>query len=170
MNYNPNEHSALGIGEIVTADCMEASHGLEPRAVHHHEVGVRVCEATVETYVRPLPRKAVFPSGAQRSDATGRGRFDLIPYEAMLSLARRYEMGAVNFGDRNWERGQPLSRLLSSMRRHAAQINYDYTEDHVGAVLWNAAAFVTMVERMRAGILPKELDDVGYFLNEGASK
>lgn len=170
MNYNPNDYVALGIGEIVTADCMEASSTLDPRPVHNHEVGTRIFEATAETYVRPIIKKAVFPSGATRSDATGRGRFDLIPYEAMLSLARRYEMGAVSFGDRNWERGQPLSRLLSSMRRHAAQINYDFREDHVGAVLWNAAAFVTMVERMRAGILPKELDDVGYFLSEGASK
>jgi hypothetical protein len=114
--------------------------------------------------------KTSFSTGATRSDATGRGRFDLIPYEAMLSLARRYELGAVHFGDRNWERGQPLSRLLSSMRRHAHQIGYDYREDHVGAVLWNAAAFVTMVSRMEAGILPKELDDIGYFLNREASK
>jgi hypothetical protein len=114
--------------------------------------------------------KTEFATGATRSDATDRGRFDLIPYEAMLSLARRYELGATRFGDRNWEKGQPLSRLLSSMRRHAHQIGQDFSEDHLGAVQWNAAAFVTMVARMEAGTLPKTLDDIGYFAGKEGAK
>jgi hypothetical protein len=114
--------------------------------------------------------KTEFATGATRSDATDRGRFDLIPYEAMLSLARRYELGATRFGDRNWEKGQPLSRLLSSMRRHAHQIGQDFSEDHLGAVQWNAAAFVTMVARMEAGTLPKTLDDIGYFAGKETSQ
>jgi hypothetical protein len=112
--------------------------------------------------------KTEFSTGATRSDATNRGRFDLIPYEAMLSLARRYELGADRFGDRNWEKGQPLSRLLSSMRRHAFQTGQDFSEDHIGAVMWNAAAFATMVARMEAGTLPKTLDDIGYFSKQEA--
>jgi hypothetical protein len=114
--------------------------------------------------------KTEFATGATRSDATDRGRFDLIPYEAMLSLARRYELGATRFGDRNWEKGQPLSRLLSSMRRHAHQTSQDFSEDHLGAVQWNAAAFVTMVARMEAGTLPKTLDDIGYFAGKEGAK
>jgi len=124
------------------------------------------------TFIRPLanPSHDTYATGARRSASEGRGRFDLVPYEAMLSLARRYEMGAKVFGDRNWEQGQPLSRLLSSMRRHAHQLNYCFKEDHAGAVLWNAAAFVTMVARMEAGILPKELDDIGWFTHQEATQ
>lgn len=178
--FDHSQYTELGVG-----DCVEAGHykvaevlGDDVRGhatvipVSNHEIGTIIFDSTETTYLRKIEPvvKTQFATGATRSDATGRGRFDLIPYEAMLALARRYELGAVHFGDRNWERGQPLSRLLSSMRRHAHQVGYDYSEDHIGAVLWNAAAFVTMVARMEAGILPKELDDIGYFLNREASK
>jgi ABC-type uncharacterized transport system YnjBCD substrate-binding protein len=56
------------------------------------------------------------------------------------------------------------------MRRHAHQIGQDFSEDHLGAVQWNAAAFVTMVARMEAGTLPKTLDDIGYFAGKEASQ
>lgn len=108
----------------------------------------------------------VFTTGAQRTAQEGRGRFDLIPYEAMLALARRLELGSAIYGDRNWEKGMPLSRYLSSLRRHAMQIGYDFSEDHVGAVLFNAAAFVATAERIKAGILPGALDDIGYWLRQ----
>ena len=121
-----------------------------------------------EVVIRACNQSQVeFQTGAKRSDATGRGRFDLIPYEAMLALARRFEYGVPRFGERNWENGIPLSRILSSLRRHAMQINYDFTEDHVGAVLCNAAMFVTVAERVRAGLLPKELDDLGFIERDG---
>jgi hypothetical protein len=171
MTYDTNKYRALGVGErIEKGDCFE-NYGFA-HAVCSASIGSIVSQDDTLMFLRPIEPSAIakdtYATGATRSASAGRGRFDLVPYEAMLSLARRYEMGAINFGDRNWERGQPLSRLLSSMRRHAHQIGYDYSEDHVGAVLWNAAAFVTMVERMRAGILPKELDDIGYFINEKA--
>lgn len=156
----------LGVGDTILASDL-ATWPDNPEklvAVGNEFVGQYVLDSHEPTFWRL--RKDEFHTGATRSAQEGRGRFDLIPYEAMLSLARRYEIGAQRFGDRNWERGQPLSRLLSSMRRHAHQIGYDFSEDHAGAVLWNAAAFVTMVERMRAGLLPKELDDVGYFISE----
>ena len=54
------------------------------------------------------------------------------------------------------------------MRRHASQVNFDFSEDHIGAVLFNAGAFVTIVTRIKAGLLPRELDDIGYInLNSG---
>jgi hypothetical protein len=176
MNYDTNKYRALGVGERIEdgdyfTEATWPNDGMLPCG---SSIGSIVSQDDSITFLRPIApapaaiAKDTYSTGATRSASAGRGRFDLVPYEAMLSLARRYEMGAINFGDRNWERGQPLSRLLSSMRRHAHQIGYDYSEDHVGAVLWNAAAFVTMVERMRAGILPKELDDIGYFINEKA--
>ena len=110
-----------------------------------------------------------FSTGAVRNQQAGRGRFDLIPFEAMLAYAQRLEYGVANgYAPNNWERGMPLSRILSSMRRHASQVNFDFSEDHIGAVLFNAGAFVTIVTRIRAGLLPRELDDIGYInLNSG---
>lgn len=160
----PYGYRLLGVGETISqGDLYRHCDGEWRECVH--TINNLVDAEADDTFARKLPvaiKAQEYSTGAKRSDSTGRGRFDLIPYEAMLSLAKRYEMGADVFGDRNWEKGQPLSRLLSSMRRHAMQINYDFSEDHVGAVLWNAAAFVTIVERVRAGILPKELDDIGY--------
>jgi hypothetical protein len=174
MNYDANKYRALGVGETVTQGDYFLSAEGDVNPCTSITIGNCVSGDEYLPYLRLIPnatiQKDVFPSGAARSAAEGRGRFDLIPYEAMLSLAKRYEMGAKVFGPKNWEAGQPLSRLLSSLRRHAHQISYDYSEDHAGAVLWNAAAFVTMVERMRAGILPKSLDDIGYFINEEATK
>lgn len=174
MKYDASKYRELGVGErIEEGDFVLWAKSLTPDPVSGM-VGEHVDEEWSEVYLRPLQTSTIpkdtYPSGAARSAAEGRGRFDLIPYEAMLSLAKRYEMGAKVFGENNWLKGQPLSRLLSSMRRHAHQINYDFSEDHVGAVLWNAAAFVTMCAKMEAGILPKQLDDIGYFMNQQATK
>ena len=107
-----------------------------------------------------------FSTGAVRNQQEGRGRFDLIPYEAMLAYAQRLEYGVQSgYAPNNWEKGMPLSRILSSMRRHASQVNFDFSEDHIGAVLFNAGAFVTIVTRIKAGLLPRELDDIGYIAN-----
>lgn len=174
MNYDASKYRALGVGETVQEGDYYTFQGddYEPTRCKGL-IGTVVPAEDDVIYLRPVSiaiPKDTYPTGAARSAAEGRGRFDLIPYEAMLSLARRYEMGAKLFGENNWLKGQPLSRLLSSMRRHAHQINYDFSEDHVGAVLWNAAAFVTITARIEAGILPKDLDDIGYFINQEATK
>lgn len=174
QSYDSNSYRALGVGDKILKQHYRLWNDGVCFPVESEWIGQVVLDSTPYTFLEQLPgaviTKTAFATGATRSDATGRGRFDLIPYEAMLSLAKRYEMGAVHFGENNWLKGQPLSRLLSSMRRHAHQINYDFSEDHVGAVLWNAAAFVTMVARMEAGILPKTIDDIGYFTNREVNK
>jgi hypothetical protein len=162
MNLDNNNSRLLGIGERVDMDCYVQCAASGDWHCADHMFGQIVCDDTPDVR-RMLPNKVSFSTGALRNNAEGRGRFDLIPYEAMLCLARRLEFGISNgYEPRNWEKGMPLSRILSSMRRHAMQVNYDYSEDHLGAVLFNAAAFATIAERIRAGILPKELDDIGY--------
>lgn len=167
MQPNTDNSRALGIGERIEAGDFwrytdtDAVGEWDELSFDDIPPGEVVTEDACVEYRRMLPNTH-FATGAQRSQQDGKGRFDLIPYEAMLSLARRYEMGAPFYGERNWENGMPLSRMLSSMRRHSMQIGYDFSEDHVGAVLWNAAGFVTIVERIKAGLLPKSLDDLGY--------
>jgi hypothetical protein len=107
------------------------------------------------------PQMDRFNSGSIRQNKTGKGRYDLLPLEGMRALAMHYERGAAAHGDRNWELGQPLSVFKNSLTRHACQVAYAFDEDHAAAVAWNAFGYITTMERIRAGLLPIELDDLG---------
>lgn len=176
MKYDPEKYREVGVGNFIRADHsiveVTADGGTVWRMPENHEIGAPILDGTpymVLEMINPEADKQVYQTGAARSDATGRGRFDLIPYEAMLAYAQRLEYGvSKGFKAANWEKGLPLSRCLSSMRRHSSQVNYDFSEDHIGAVLFNAGAFATIVARIEAGLLPKELDDIGYFANRRA--
>ena len=102
-----------------------------------------------------------FPTGSVRDSREGKGRYDLISPFAIRRLARRCEEGATKYGDRNWEKGQPLSSYIDSLQRHLDQVKMgDTTEDHGGAVIWNAMAFLHTQEMIGRGVLPAELDDL----------
>lgn len=104
-----------------------------------------------------------FSTGSRRDTREGKGRFDLISTIALRRLARHYENGATKYGDRNWEKGQPLSRYLDSAMRHLiALLECQHDEDHASAVAWNAFAFIHTAERIEQGALPLELDDIGF--------
>ncbi len=68
--------------------------------------------------VKDSGERREFSTGSVRDVRKGKGRFDLIPPCALLLLAQHYENGAVKYGDRNWEKGQPLSSYVDSMLRH----------------------------------------------------
>lgn len=103
----------------------------------------------------------VLSTGSQRDSRKGKGRFDLIPPRALRRLAQLYERGAEKYGDRNWEKGQPLSWYVDSAFRHLIDfIEGKRDEDHMIAVMWNAAGFVETEARIKAGLLPAELDDI----------
>jgi len=93
-------------------------------------------------------------AGAKRESNDGRGRFDLLPYEAIEALAKWYEDGAKKYGDRNWEDGLSVKDCINRMIRHALKAGNGWEdEDHLSAVMWNAAAAITMMQRR------PELDD-----------
>jgi len=110
--------------------------------------------------VKDSGKRQEFDTGSKRDTRDGKGRFDLIPPYALTRLARHYESGARKYQDRNWEKGQPLSRYLDSMIRHSFKFLGGSTEeDHLAAVAWNALAYIETERRIECGILPKELDD-----------
>ena len=111
--------------------------------------------------VKDSGKRQEFDTGSKRDTRDGKGRFDLIPSYALTRLARHYENGAVKYGDRNWEKGQPLARYLDSMIRHAYKfLGGSREEDHLAAVAWNALAYIETEYRIELGILPAELDDI----------
>lgn len=106
-------------------------------------------------------KREEFSTGSKRDTRENKGRYDLLPPRAIKRLAQLYERGAVKYGDRNWEKGQPVTRYIDSMIRHAFQaLQGKADEDHLIAVAWNALAAVETLERIEQGLLPVELNDL----------
>ena len=81
-----------------------------------------------------------FDTGAVRDDATGKGRFDLLPWAAIHALAKHCERGALHYGERNVDKGINQSSLIDSGIRHLAlYIQGDAEAHHLVAALWNIA-------------------------------
>ncbi len=102
-----------------------------------------------------------FDTGARRDTRAGKGRYDLITPHGLKRLAIHYENGSRKYGDRNWEHGQPVSRMVDSAIRHL--YNYlagDRSEDHLAASAWNSLGAIHMEVEVAAGRLPAELADV----------
>jgi len=101
--------------------------------------------------------KAYSVSGAKRDTREGKGRFDLIPYEGLLPVARIFELGAKKYGARNWEKGFPLEWLLDSALRHAVKEAAGHKdEDHAAQAAWNLICYLATREWLRTGRLTPE--------------
>lgn len=97
-----------------------------------------------------------FDGGGQRDKRDGKGRFDLISPHMLKRLADLYERGAKLYGDRNWEKGMPFSRLTDSAMRHLNQYRMgNREEDHLIAAIWNITAIIHFECEQRS-----ELDDL----------
>lgn len=108
-----------------------------------------------------------FNTGAKRHSQKGKGRYDLIPPLMLIRLAILYEKGAEKYGDRNWEKGIPLSRLFSSTIRHMfCWLMGMRNEDHLAAAIFNIAAMIQIENDVEEGKLPKDLGDAGYLEKE----
>lgn len=112
--------------------------------------------------VKDSGERQQFSTGSVRDIQAGKGRFDLIPTLPYRRLAIHYENGARKYGDNNWQKGQPLKRLLDSAERHLNNLKAgEPTEDHAISVVWNLFAYIWTLNEIEAGRLPKELDDRG---------
>jgi hypothetical protein len=111
-----------------------------------------------------------FDTGAVRDASIGKGLPSRIPPVALRKLAKRFEDGAVKYPDGksgpNWMIGIPMSRFYDAIVRHSMQAAEGNTdEDHIGAVLWNAAAWAWTESEIEAGRLPIELNDLPFHPN-----
>jgi len=108
-----------------------------------------------------------FDTGSRRDTREGKGRYDLISPIVIERDTQHLENGAVKYGDRNWEKGQPLSRYFDSAIRHM----YKYLaglkdEDHLAAARWNIACIIHTEEMIHRGLLPKELNDLPNYIKK----
>lgn len=80
-----------------------------------------------------------FGNGSVRDTNAGKPRPDLISPKATYREAMLMARGAEKYGERNWEKGQLVSRFVESLTRHT--LNYlmgDRVEDHPAAIRYNA--------------------------------
>ena len=100
--------------------------------------------------IKDSGNRTEFKTGAVRDMHEGKGRYDLIPYEAMRRLAVHCEKGAKKYGERNCEKGIPVSSLVDSAMRHLQKYNAGHQdEDHLTAALWNISFIMYMEDNFK---------------------
>src|ERR1700743_3800130 len=86
-------------------------------------------------------------------DDKGKPRFDLIPPEALFSVAEVFEIGSRKYDARNWEKGLSWGRVFAAMMRHAWKFwrgeRYDEEDgqEHMASVIWCAMVLLTYQHR-----------------------
>ena len=101
-----------------------------------------------------------FDTGSVRDTSTGKGRFDLLPWDAIQEVARIYEEGAHKYDERNWERGQPLMRYLDSAARHLGKLMAGHQDEpHAAQAAWNILGYLQTLAWIESGALPWTLDN-----------
>ncbi len=108
--------------------------------------------------------RRAFGTGSVRDMATGKGMPQLMSPLVELALSKHFEKGGSKYGWRNWEKGQPLSELLGSARRHELKMRIgEKKENHPIAWLWNVHCFNHTLLAIERGLLPKELNDLPVY-------
>lgn len=117
-----------------------------------------------EFVVKDSGEREVFDTGAKRDTRLGKGRFDLIPPTMLDRLAKIYEAGAVKYGEHNYRKGMPLSRIMDSAIRHINKYRLGCRdEDHIGQAIWNLSAIIEIQYLIKAGKLDPALDDLDIY-------
>lgn len=89
-----------------------------------------------------------FENGAVREDKTGKGRFDLIPWCAVMRIAHHMEESLRAYSPRNWEKGLPMHSMIDSAFRHLAKyVDGQTDEDHLCAAATNLLMAMWMEEK-----------------------
>ena len=97
-----------------------------------------------------------FQTGAVR-DTGGKGRMDLIPWNAIIRISKHMEdailpdpdTGQPHYPERNWEKGIPIHSMIDSAFRHLAKyVDGQNDEDHLCAAATNLIMAMWMEEKM----------------------
>ena len=87
-----------------------------------------------------------FETGAVRDIAEGKGRMDLLPWAAIMEVAKHCEKGAVKYGEHNVDKGLPTHSFCDSAARHLAKYLDGWDDEpHLLAATWNLLWAIQMV-------------------------
>ena len=111
--------------------------------------GRQVCPNCEEgSSIKDSGNRTKFPTGAVRDMHRGKGRYDLLPWEAIHELALHCEEGALKYGERNCEKGIPIHSLIDSAIRHlSCYMRGMKDEPHLRAAMWNIAFAIWMEKK-----------------------
>lgn len=88
--------------------------------------------------IKDSGQRTDFGTGAVRDMHTGKGRMDLLPWEAIMEVSKHCEEGALKYGERNVDKGIPVHSFLDSGFRHLAKYMEGWTDEpHLRAAAWN---------------------------------
>lgn len=120
-------------------------------------------------------RRSFDQTGAVRDFGEGKGRFDLLPVESLMRVARWYEKGhdkycknnegqeTMDISIENWKKGIPIGSMVDSAIRHLLKaLRGDNDEDHLAAAVWNALGAMETERRVKVGLLPSDMDNRDY--------
>lgn len=93
---------------------------------------------TDEPTILDSGERTEFSSGAVRDMHAGKGRFDLMPWAALMEVSKHCEAGAMKYGEHNVDKGIPTHSLCDSAARHLAKYLDGWTDEpHLIAAAWN---------------------------------
>ena len=79
-----------------------------------------------------------FETGAVRDMSEGKGRMDLLPWAAVMEVAKHCENGAKKYGEHNVDKGIPTHSLCDSASRHLAKYLDGWEDEpHLLSAAWN---------------------------------
>ena len=88
--------------------------------------------------IKDSGERTTFSTGAVRDMHTGKGRMDLLPWEAIVEVSKHCEDGALKYGEHNVDKGIPIHSLVDSAFRHLAKYTMGETDEpHLRAAAWN---------------------------------
>ena len=94
-----------------------------------------------------------FETGAVRDMQEGKGRFDLIPWNVIMRLAKHFEKGALKYGENNWKKGISANSYIDSAFRHMSKYTDGWDdEDHLIAAIWNLVCLAWTEEKKQEAL------------------
>lgn len=88
--------------------------------------------------IKDSGNRTQFNTGAVRDMHQGKGRMDLLCWNAIMEVSKHCEEGAKKYGENNVDKGIPMHSLADSAMRHMAKFIAGHNdEDHLRAAAWN---------------------------------
>ena len=117
---------------------MDGPYRYEPLPMVYQDHTATKNAASTEPTINDSGERTVFPNGFQRDMHTGKGRMDLLPWNAIIAVSQHCENGALKYGEHNIDRGCPMHSLMDSGMRHAAKVLIGLEDEpHLEAACWN---------------------------------
>lgn len=66
--------------------------------------------------IKDSGERTEFGTGAVRDMHSGKGRMDLLPWEALVEVSKHCEEGALKYGERNCEKGITIQQPTTAQR------------------------------------------------------